>query len=200
MSTAYYTQRAANAQGGSLVGRKRASTRTPRRHDPAFGQRLVQAMETARIRPAELARLYPADRVTVSKWRGGYPPNDRIRMARLAELLGVSADWLATGKRATAVAERAAPPYNGGMTLDRMHDLAVDAINAKARAGEPIMVSEAVGWVERLYYAGKAEAERAAISAVEAAEMKWRMDLAAAADAPPASQRPPRVPPKAAGG
>jgi hypothetical protein len=55
-------------------------------------------MVRARMRPSELAEQFPAHPTTVSAWRRGEPPSDPTRQARLAALLGVSRNWLMTGR------------------------------------------------------------------------------------------------------
>jgi len=69
---------------------------TPVNRDPAFGRRLAQLMDARGTTIAELAVRLPVHPVTLSKWRGGHVPVP-ARLARLAGLLGVSAEWLRTG-------------------------------------------------------------------------------------------------------
>jgi len=63
---------------------------------PAFGRRLAQVMEERQVSITELAVRVPVHPVSVSKWRGGQLPAP-ARLARLAGLLGVSAQWLQDG-------------------------------------------------------------------------------------------------------
>jgi len=72
--------------------------------DQAFGRRLIDTMRSKKVSITELAVRLPAHSVTISKWRGGQLPAP-ARLARLADLLSVSAEWLRSGNGPTSPPE-----------------------------------------------------------------------------------------------
>ncbi len=174
--------------------------RQPRGRDLAFGARLKEAMAARGESSVALAPRAGVHVVTLNHYREGFRPRPPT-MAQLAAVLGVRREWLEAGSGqrdvTTAVHEPAGPLY-GAAPPDRMRADILASVDAKAARGEPIRVTEVVGWLDRLYMAGKAEAERAATAATEAADVEFRVRLAEALEqTSAASQRPPRAPPAA---
>lgn len=62
-----------------------------------FLERLELAMRTAGVRDVDLFREHGIAQSTFSRWRGGSLPRTATRNA-LADALGVSREWLATGR------------------------------------------------------------------------------------------------------
>lgn len=65
----------------------------------SIGSRIKEAREKARISQAQLARQLNITRSACSQWESevGTAPR-RERLEQIAEILGVSYEWLATGK------------------------------------------------------------------------------------------------------
>lgn len=73
--------------------------------------RIRRARRDAGLSQAQLAKLMKVTRSACSQWEqpGGTTPRG-TRLQRLAALLGVTVEWLATGEGATAGARAAEPP------------------------------------------------------------------------------------------
>lgn len=131
--------------------RKKSKTRNPRPADPGFGSRLCLAMARRGIKPGELARRMPAAGQSVSRWRKGEWP-EAVRLARMADVLSVSLNWLTTGQGAmdapTNGADVQSPPdgAHGGARLRRVIgrlELALEDLRDLAGGVPPLTFEEA---------------------------------------------------------
>lgn len=89
-----------------------------------MARRIRQARREAGYSQAELAALMGITRSACSQWEieGGTRPRGQ-RLERLAMILGVSVEWLATGEGSTGGPQRAAdtaPFYRNGLASDEL--------------------------------------------------------------------------------
>lgn len=158
-------------KGGAGLGRKKAVEE----HDLVFARELAAAMKRAGIRPSDLARLFPAHKATVSRWRKGVPPNDPVRRARLAELLQTSEASLYAGVGAplpsapAGVRENVRRPDLARLDQLTEGDLAAQPPEVVLKWGTMALlhaISEPAGmslqraawWVEQVHAAGRRSA------------------------------------------
>lgn len=141
----------------------------------------IAAALDAAIRASGMKAKVVAERIgisdqTLSRYRkGGIVPSPG-RLLQLERALGLTPGSLGAG---TVPAERPGPVIGDrGLTLDALYQQVVAAIDAKAQVSGALRFSEVLGWIERMYDAGLAEAERRATEATEAADMHWRKELA----------------------
>lgn len=101
---------------------------------------------------ADLAKAVGVERNTVSRWEnGGMLPKDPGVIASLADVLGVTADWLIGGDRR---------PHPGRGAVDRIHERAGAPRVDRAARGLPDRASAVVsGYLARLAAAGCSSAQ-----------------------------------------
>ena len=106
----------------------------------SINARVRQARKAAGISQTRLAKLLGVTRSACSQWeltQGTAPRRDRLE--QLANVLGVSYEWLATGKkskeeRGTFGVKEGTPPYRTAITADQEELLKLyNALSVKKR-------------------------------------------------------------------
>ena len=126
-----------------------------------FGDRLRSSRQRLRrdgrkFTQGDLAKAVGVERNTVSRWEnGGMLPKDPTVIASLADVLGVTADWLIGGDR---------PARGSHSVLDRIHE-GSGVRRVDSAAGElPDHVGAVVnGYLARLRVAGCSDAQIAGV-------------------------------------
>lgn len=99
---------------------------TAQRFDPAaFGERLAQAIDRADVSQAQLASALGRPRARVTDWIKGRRAPAARDLAGMSAVLGVSLDWLLTGRR---------PSSDERAVVDELAGLAGSLVPLVARA------------------------------------------------------------------
>lgn len=107
-----------------------------------FGQRLVHAMRSARMKNPTVATALGVHVITVSKWRSGTQPIEDHRIAPLARMLGVDEEWLRSGNtRPASDRERARGDAGQGQIRERPSGYSITAASPISRPLEIMIAS-----------------------------------------------------------
>ena len=120
---------------------------------PAFGRRLVEIMEEREVSIAELAVRIPVHPVSISKWRGGHLPAP-ARLARLAGLLGISAQWLRDGTGPKEAREDITAVIKAQREFRDAYGASALELAAYVETGKSVPASVAYSLLRRLFEAG----------------------------------------------
>lgn len=140
--------------------------RSPRSHSE-LGRRIAEALRAMSMSQAAFAERVGVHETAVSKWAGGRPPSARL-VPRIASVLGVSVEFLMTGKERTQIVRevdgdaRAIPlvaATAAGEPLARLYE-----------AGEGQLFHFPRDFVRQLYH-GVPDPERAVMLRVEGDSM-----------------------------
>lgn len=84
-----------------------------------LGSRIVEAREAANLTPAELSRKVGISRAAVAQWEMGETEPSAANLRKVANILGVTLEWLGQG-RGTAASPQAgvAPLSSDGVLVD----------------------------------------------------------------------------------
>lgn len=135
--------------------------------DVSFGRRLVETMRGKRVSITELAVRLPAHSVTISKWRGGQVPAP-ARLARLAGLLGVSAEWLRTGDGPTSPPEEELAIVRAQRTFREVYGTAALELAPYVESGREVPPAVVYALLRQVFEAGMQAIRRPEIPAEEA--------------------------------
>jgi len=136
--------------------------------DLDFGRRLIETMRTKRVSITELAVRLPAHSVTISKWRGGQVPAP-ARLARLAGLLGVSAEWLRTGNGPTSPPEEELAIVRAQRIFREVYGTAALELAPYVESGRDVPPSAVYALLRQVFEAGMEAIRRPEIPAEEEA-------------------------------
>jgi len=99
----------------------RQSANSVKRKNKGFGKRLKELMSAFNKSSAGLGREIGVSHVTILNFRKGHPPKSEY-LRRLANLFGVSTDWLLTGEGNVSVSSKPNPNVEQAYK-DLMRDL-----------------------------------------------------------------------------
>lgn len=78
----------------------------PRTEPVSIGERIRDARRTAGLSQVDLAVKVGVSQPAVANWESGVHDPRRLMLARIADALGVSADWLASGARSAVETDK----------------------------------------------------------------------------------------------
>jgi SOS-response transcriptional repressor LexA len=140
--------------------------RSPRSHSE-LGRRIAEALRAMSMTQVAFAQRVGVHETAVSKWAAGRPPSGRL-VPRIASVLGVSIEFLMTGKERTQV------------TREVDGDARAIPLVAAAAAGEPLAKTYEAGEVQifhfprefiRQFFHGIPDPERAVLLRVDGDSM-----------------------------